>query len=595
MGLSSLGRSEAHVMASLDSVLDLLHALSGRPSPAMWNPGPVGLDEGRDRLKHNTLELLGPKAPGRWVRIMVTMPGDAALQPELVRDLLKAGMNCLRINCAHDTLTHWRRMTRYLAGARHETGAPCQVLFDLAGPKLRTGPLSPGPTVIKLRPTRDELGRTTSPARVWLTPAEHPTPSPDADAPVLPLPRAWLDLTHVGDVVRFEDARGASRKLTIASAHGHSRWAECLRTAYVTSGTRLTLKISRQDERHTLKAGKVGPLPPREQSIVLAPGDILVLTRDPVPGRPARLDRSGRVKRAAHISCTAPEVFGQVRTGEQVWLDDGKIGGLVESASRQRLVLRIVHARPKGEKLRADKGINFPDSRLRLPPLSATDRSNLRAVARHADLIGYSFVQRVSDIETLQKELSVLGASGLGIVLKIETRQAFEHLPELLLTAMRSPRVGVMIARGDLAVECGYERMAEIQEEILWLCEAAHVPVIWATQVLENLSKSGAPTRAEVTDAAMSVRAECVMLNKGPEIVAAVRVLDNILRRMQAHQNKKQSMLRSLSVARNFLPRAGRRGRALTTGHRGGAPPTRWLKAGPRRSTISKFARADPG
>jgi pyruvate kinase len=103
-----------------------------------------------------------------------------------------------------------------------------------------------------------------------------------------------------------------------------------------------------------------------------------------------------------------------------------------------------------------------------------------------------------------------------------------------------------MIARGDLAVECGYERLAEVQEEILWLCEAAHVPVIWATQVLESLAKSGMPSRAEITDAAMGERAECVMLNKGPHILDAIRVLDNILQRMQAHQSKKRSMLRRL-------------------------------------------------
>jgi len=79
-----------------------------------------------------------------------------------------------------------------------------------------------------------------------------------------------------------------------------------------------------------------------------------------------------------------------------------------------------------------------------------------------------------------------------------------------------------MIARGDLLVEIGYERLAEVQEEILWLCEAAHVPVIWATQVLEGLAQKGLPSRAEITDAAMGVRAECVMLNKGPHIIEAV-------------------------------------------------------------------------
>ena len=134
-------------------------------------------------------------------------------------------------------------------------------------------------------------------------------------------------------------------------------------------------------------------------------------------------------------------------------------------------------------------------------------------------------------------------------MLKIETRRGFRNLPDMLLTAMRTPGCGVMIARGDLAVECGFERLAEVQEEILWVCEAAHVPVIWATQVLESLAKLGMPSRAEITDAAMGHRAECVMLNKGPHVVSAVSVLDDILRRMQPHQSKKRAMLRELHLA----------------------------------------------
>jgi pyruvate kinase len=161
-------------------------------------------------------------------------------------------------------------------------------------------------------------------------------------------------------------------------------------------------------------------------------------------------------------------------------------------------------------------------------------------------MVGLSFVQRPADVEQAQAELARHDGQDLGIVLKIETRAAFENLPDLLLTAMRSPRVGVMIARGDLAVELGYERMAEVQEEILWLAEAAHVPLIWATQVLESMAKRGLPSRAEITDAAMGERAECVMLNKGPHILEAVDALDDILLRMEAHQNKKRSMLRRL-------------------------------------------------
>ncbi len=143
----------------------------------------------------------------------------------------------------------------------------------------------------------------------------------------------------------------------------------------------------------------------------------------------------------------------------------------------------------------------------------------------------------------------------MAIVLKIETRRGVENLPDLLLTAMRWPCCGVMIARGDLAVECGFERLAEVQEEILWISEAAQVPVIWATQVMETLAKDGMPSRAEITDAAMGRRAECIMLNKGPYVVDAVRVLEDILRRMRDHQTKKGSRLRKLRLA--HLPGAG--------------------------------------
>jgi pyruvate kinase len=149
----------------------------------------------------------------------------------------------------------------------------------------------------------------------------------------------------------------------------------------------------------------------------------------------------------------------------------------------------------------------------------------------------------------LSRELTSLGATDLATVIKVETRQAFEQLPELLLTAVGRWPVGVMIARGDLAIEIGYERLAEVQEEILWISEAAHAPVIWATAVLETLAKKGIPSRAEITDAAMSQRAECVMLNKGPHVLDAIRVLDDILRRMDAHQRKKTAFLRPLRIS----------------------------------------------
>jgi pyruvate kinase len=243
------------------------------------------------------------------------------------------------------------------------------------------------------------------------------------------------------------------------------------------------------------------------------------------------------------------EVFRDVRTGEPIWFDDGTLGGQIEAAQADGLLVRITQAPPGGRKLRSEKGINLPGTALNLPALTVQDRADLSFITRHADLVAMSFVNRVSDVEDLMLALDAAHAAHLGLVLKIETNSGFKHLPDLLLSAMKRRDVGVMIARGDLAVESGFVRLAEVQEEILRIAEAAHVPTIWATQVLENLAKTGLPSRAEVTDAAMGVRAEAVMLNKGPHITAAVRFLCDVLRRMQDHQEKKRSMLRKLSIS----------------------------------------------
>jgi pyruvate kinase len=290
-------------------------------------------------------------------------------------------------------------------------------------------------------------------------------------------------------------------------------------------------------------------LPPAENAIALHVGDLLIVTRDQEPGRPTTCDSAGHVLTPAMIGCTIPEVFHDVRPGEPIRFDDGKIGGVIEAVEESQVLVRITQARLSGAKLQANKGINLPESKLELAALNDKDLRDLAFVVQHADLVQLSFANRAEDVESLQQNMERLGGQRPAIVLKIETRRGFENLPAMLLAAMRSPCCGVMIARGDLAVECGFERLAEVQEEILWICEAAHVPVIWATQVLETLAKEGMPSRAEITDAAMGHRAECVMLNKGPHMLSAVRVLDDILRRMQAHQSKKRAMLRELQLA----------------------------------------------
>jgi pyruvate kinase len=320
----------------------------------------------------------------------------------------------------------------------------------------------------------------------------------------------------------------------------------------VTSDTILHVISGHGTSRKLTDTARLGELAPQAQPIILMPGDILILTKNLDRGKPAVRNGQGYVLEPATISVALPEIFSDVRIGEKIWFDDGKIGGVINSVDENEIRVEIVKARLKGEKLWADKGINLPDSELHLPALTQEDIARLPFIARHSDLVGYSFVRRASDVHLLQSELAKVGGRHLGIVLKIETRKAFERLPDLILAAMGSERIGVMIARGDLAVECGYERTGELQEEIMWIAEAAHIPVIWATQVLENLAKKGQPSRAEITDAAMAERAECVMLNKGPYVVDAVRVLDDVLRRMQSHQAKKSSLLRPLTLADRF-------------------------------------------
>ena len=159
------------------------------------------------------------------------------------------------------------------------------------------------------------------------------------------------------------------------------------------------------------------------------------------------------------------------------------------------------------------------------------------------------------DVQLLHDTLLQWDKPNLGVVLKIENQQAFKNLPGILLRAIELQRpFGVMIARGDLAVEVGFERLSEVQQEILWLCEAAHTPVVWATQILESMAKRGLPSRAEVSDAGMGVFAECAMLNKGPYILDTVRLLKGILMRMDGHFQKRRATLRKLTVAELDLP-----------------------------------------
>ncbi len=293
------------------------------------------------------------------------------------------------------------------------------------------------------------------------------------------------------------------------------------------------------------KEGKIA------NSIKLAVGEHIILTSRRTTGKKSKFGEQGQQLEKAEIGVMLPQIIDDAKIGDIMLFDDGMIKSKVIDKNEEEL--EIVITACYKSKLSSRKGINLPNTTLQLPALTEQDIQNLPFVCQHADIIGYSFVRKGEDVRKLYHELQKYEAKDIGVVFKIENNEAFQNLPEILIEGMSRNKIGVMVARGDLAVELGFERIAEVQKQILWLCEAAHIPVIWATQVLENLAKTGIPTRAEISDAALGAQAECVMLNKGPHINDAIKVLKDILIRIEGHTFKKKNELRALNVAIEYL------------------------------------------
>jgi pyruvate kinase len=528
LGLSSLDRVQHNVLISIRAVLAALASMS--PGTGSDSPRELStLEAVHAENATNQQAIFGDSPADRDAAIMVTLPSEAGSNTSLVSEMFTAGMNVARINCARDSEKIWADMVDNVRKAAEETGSDCKIVMDLAGPKIRTGDLRPGPRVFHIKPRRDPMGRAIAPRRIRLIPDD--VVWRGTKVSIIPVPRECIEYAHEGDQIRFKDTRGKKRKLDVILKDEKGLVVETLKGAYLASGTKLRLKRDAEGETLTYR---VSELPSVEQPILLRPGDTLVLHKESVPGAPAVEDSLGDITEPAHISCRQPEVFEYVAAGERISLNDGKIAGIVETASEDQLDIEIRKAKPTGSRLRSDRGINFPDSDIRLPGLTAADRDNLEFMVANADAISLSFVKRAADVVMLQDAIDEYPDSHPGIIVKIETKKGFKNLPKLLLTAMRRHPAAVMIARGDLAVECGWERLAELQEEILLLCQVAHMPVIWATQVLESETKKGQPSRAEISDAALAQRADCVMLNKGPHILTAISLLDTILRRMQS-------------------------------------------------------------
>ena len=386
LGVSSLGRMESGVAEHLTAVARTLAAVAGLPDPQLPDLDP-GLLPGEDlrpgpvTLARNTVRLVGQAPEGRATRIMVTMPSEAAQDPALVSRMVAAGTDVARINCAHDGPQEWSSMIEHLRAAASDLGTDVRIAMDLAGPKVRTGPVEPGPRVEKIKPERDATGHVIRPARLWLG-AQH---SEDVPA-VAVAPEQWLAERTVGERLQLRDARDSGRTLRVVEAHDDAVLVEFSKTVYFATG--LVLR-TRDGSEATL-----GELPETEQYLRVATGDTLRLlnSTEPVPvGGPS----------PARIGCTLPEAFQDAAAGQRVWLDDGKIGGVIRHVHAEHMDVEITHAGPAGSKLKAEKGINFPDTDLRIPALTAKDREDLAFVVQHADIVNMSFVRSAQDVADL--------------------------------------------------------------------------------------------------------------------------------------------------------------------------------------------------
>jgi pyruvate kinase len=213
-------------------------------------------------------------------------------------------------------------------------------------------------------------------------------------------------------------------------------------------------------------------------------------------GSPFEITTAHVVGNEQRIATTYAALPKDVKPGDRILLDDGKIELRVVSTSDKVVVTTVINGGELGE----HKGMNLPGVRVSAPSLTEKDRVDLQlAVREEADFIALSFVRRASDVTDAKAAIKAAGAD-TPLVAKIEKPEAIDALEEILDVAD-----AVMVARGDLGVEMAPERVPTLQKQIIRRARAHLIPVITATQMLESMMHSPRPTRAEASDVANAI------------------------------------------------------------------------------------------
>lgn len=226
-----------------------------------------------------------------------------------------------------------------------------------------------------------------------------------------------------------------------------------------------------------------------------------------------------------------PEIFAAVSPGDDLLIDDGRVRVTVRAVSRHFIEAEVMAGGPISNR----KGVNVPGAVLDISPLTAKDKADLAfGLELGVDWIALSFVQKPSDM----LEARALIGERAGLVAKIEKPSALQHIDDIIRLSD-----AVMVARGDLGVEIPPEDVPGRQKEIIRACRLAVKPVIVATQMLDSMISSPAPTRAEASDVAGAIYdgADAVMLSAesaaGRYPVEAVRMMDRIIEKTEHHSH----------------------------------------------------------
>jgi len=532
MGLSSLGRSQAHILRSLDLIVELLSKCHDKEYDKSQQI--LTIDEAEELMAKRAAMFGGEPKPKKRAetKIMLTLPSDAAKNPLMIEEFANAGVGIFRINTAHDGSLEWGIMAAKIAELNQNLHPQnkLKVYVDLAGPKIRTGKIRKVKAELKLEPQK----------KIYITHKNN-------ENEFVKVPSDAYNIEVESD---FYKKAKKEKELIIYTWNEKPKTIKVLfcEKGFIVCELAKKTKINEQSticvqkKRKSIES-KVLNLPEITEEIRLLEDDLLFLSLEEIEGHSKIINEAVQILEPAAIFCTQKEFVKDAKIGNKVFIDDGKIGLQVIDKKPNGLLCRVVQVKLKGETLKEEKGINFPDSTTLVDAITKEDEKNLDSVIEFADILGISFAQSERDIIALKDLLKAKNKEHIAIVAKIETKLAVKNLPSILEALMYHENSAIMIARGDLAIEVEFENMSYLQEEILDLCEAAHTPVIFATQVLENQMKNNLPSRAEITDAAFAQRADCVMLNKGQFALNTIKKLEFILARMHTIFKKNRLLL----------------------------------------------------